>query len=89
MLTLNKFLTEWTSDLKSIPIGPLGVIAMAGCEDMGRRINSWLLKWNSLQEVQDEEYYTEPDDDFLEEVEALEIIDIHEDEDDGESEEEK
>ena len=60
MLTLNKFLTEWTSDLKSIPIGPLGVIAMAGCEDMGRRINSWLLKWNSLQEVQDEEYYTEP-----------------------------
>ena len=36
-----------------------------------------------------EEYYTEPDDDFLEEVEALEIIDIHEDEEDGESEEEK
>ena len=36
-----------------------------------------------------QEYYTEPDDDFLEEVEALEIIDIHEDEEDGESEEEK
>ncbi len=57
---MNNFLTEWGSDLKSIPIGPLGVIAMAGCEDMGRRVNNWLLKWNKLQEVQDEEYYTLP-----------------------------
>ena len=57
---LNNFLTEWDKDLKSIPIGPLGVIPMAGCEEMGRKVNSWLLKWNSLQEVQDEEFYTQP-----------------------------
>ena len=53
---MNHFLTEWDRDLKSIPIGPLGVIPMAGCEEMGRRVNNWLLKWNSLQEVQDEEF---------------------------------
>ena len=60
MCMVNKFLSEWTNDLKLIPIGPLGVIAMGGCEDMGRRVNNWLLKWNSLQELQDEEYYTQP-----------------------------
>ncbi len=57
---MNSFLTEWGKDLRSIPVGPLGVIAMSGCEEMGRKINSWLLKWNSLQESQDEEYYTTP-----------------------------
>ena len=57
---MNSFLTEWGKDLKSIPVGPLGVIAMAGCEDMGQKVNNWLLKWNSLQESQDEEFYTMP-----------------------------
>ena len=55
---VNSFLTEWGKDLKSIPVGPLGIIAMPGCEEMGRKINEWLLKWNSLQESQDEEFYT-------------------------------
>ena len=57
---MNNFLTEWGKDLKSIPVGPLGVIAMSGCEEMGRRVDGWLQKWNSLQESQDEEYYTIP-----------------------------
>ena len=57
---MNSFLTGWSNDLKSIPVGPLGVIAMSGCEDMGQRVNDWLQKWNSLQESQDEEYYTQP-----------------------------
>ena len=57
---MNSFLTEWDKDLKSIPVGPLGIIAMAGCEEMGKKVNSWLLKWNSLQESQDEEFYTIP-----------------------------
>ena len=57
---MNSFLTDWDKDLKSIPVGPLGVIAMAGCEEMGKKVNSWLQKWNSLQESQDEEYYTIP-----------------------------
>ncbi len=55
---MNSFLTEW--DLKSIPVGPLGLIAMAGCEEMGNKVNGWLKKWNSLQESQDEEFYTMP-----------------------------
>ena len=32
---MNSFLTGWGKDLKRIPVGPLGVIAMAGCEEMG------------------------------------------------------
>ena len=55
---MNSFLSEW--DLKSIPVGPLGLIAMSGCEEMGSKINNWLKKWNSLQESQDEEFYTMP-----------------------------
>ena len=57
---MNSFLTEWGKDLKSIPVGPLGVIAMSGCEEMGNKVNGWLKKWNSLQESQDEEFYTIP-----------------------------
>lgn len=56
----SSFLTEWNKDLKSIPVGPLGIIAMSGCEEMGSKVNAWLQKWNSLQESQDEEYYTLP-----------------------------
>lgn len=57
---MNNFLAEWNNDLKSIPVGPLGIIAMSGCEEMGRKVDSWLQKWNSLQETQDREFYTIP-----------------------------
>ena len=57
---MNSFLTEWSKDLSNVPFGPLGIIAMAGCEELGNKINTWLLKWHSLQEIQDEEYYTIP-----------------------------
>lgn len=57
---MNSFLTEWSKDYGSIPVGPLGVIAMPGCEEMGEMVNGWLRKWNSLQETQDEEFYTMP-----------------------------
>ena len=50
----------WGSDLRDVPYGPLGVIAMAGCEEIGESINSWLLKWHDLQEIQDNEFYTIP-----------------------------
>lgn len=55
---MNSFLTGWGKDLTKIPVGPLGVIAMAGCEEMGKKINNWLQKWNMLQETQDEEFFT-------------------------------
>jgi len=57
---LNRLLTEWGKDLNSIPIGPLALIAMPGCEELGEKINAWLEKWNKLQEVQDEEFFTVP-----------------------------
>ncbi|MGI6689933.1 MAG: ribose-phosphate pyrophosphokinase [Christensenellales bacterium] len=50
----------WTSEFYDIPYGPLGVIAMPGCEELGDNINRWLMKWHDLQEVQDQEYYTNP-----------------------------
>ena len=57
---MNQFLTEWEKEASFLPIGPLGVIAMSGCEEMGGKIDNWLKKWNSLQEKQDEEFYTMP-----------------------------
>ena len=57
---MTSLLTTWEKDPTSVPFGPLGIIAMPGCEKMGERINQWLLKWHSLQEMQDEEYYTSP-----------------------------
>ncbi|MBR3904273.1 MAG: ribose-phosphate pyrophosphokinase [Clostridia bacterium] len=59
-LRLKQFLTEWGKDLNSIPVGPLSLIAMPGCEELGEKINNWLQKWNKLQEVQDEEFFTVP-----------------------------
>ena len=41
---------DWKNDISSIPFGPLGVIAMAGCEEMGAKINTWLEKWHHQQE---------------------------------------
>ena len=57
---MNQFLSEWEKEASFLPIGPLGVIAMSGCEEMGGKIDNWLKKWNSLQEKQDEEFYTMP-----------------------------
>ena len=49
---------DWKFDIESIPFGPLGVIAMAGCEEMGAKINSWLEKWHQQEEDNDAEFYT-------------------------------
>lgn len=53
---------EWSKDLTNVPIGPLGVIAMPGCEAMGEKINAWLMKWRDLDnsEFFDTEYFTVP-----------------------------
>ena len=51
---MTRLLTTWEKDPTSVPVGPLGIIAMAGCEEIGEKINQWLLKWHSLQELQDE-----------------------------------
>jgi len=68
---MNTFLSEWDQNLVNLPYGPLGIIAMAGMETMGEHGNERLLKRDSLQGMQDREYYTTPGDreDFL--VEAV------------------
>jgi len=57
---MTNLLSNWEKDPTSVPFGPLGIIAMAGCEEIGEKVNQWLLKWHSHQETQDEEYYTSP-----------------------------
>ena len=31
--------------LDNIPIGSLGIIALDGCQDMGKKVNDYLVKW--------------------------------------------
>ncbi len=57
---MTRLLKAWEKDPTSVPHGPLGLIAMAGCEELGEKINRWLMTWHNLQEVQDEEYFTSP-----------------------------
>ena len=57
---MTRMLKAWEKDPTSVPHGPLGLIAMAGCEELGEKINRWLMTWHDLQEVQDEEFFTSP-----------------------------
>ncbi|MCL1964329.1 MAG: ribose-phosphate pyrophosphokinase [Firmicutes bacterium] len=58
------------------PIAPLGIIAMPGCEELGRRANGYLMRWRTEKEESFEdtrELYTSPGykrDDFLLEVDC-------------------
>ena len=36
------------------PVAPLGVIAMRGCEEIGRRVNEYLLRWQVSSEAESE-----------------------------------
>lgn len=51
---MTDFVSNWNSDLLTVPLAPLGLIAMAGCEELGQKINTWLLKWHEQQEALDE-----------------------------------
>ncbi|MDR2657492.1 MAG: ribose-phosphate pyrophosphokinase [Oscillospiraceae bacterium] len=44
----------------SRPIGPLGIIAMRGTEELGALINSYLIRWRDGHENSDEELFTSP-----------------------------
>ena len=37
----------------TVPVAPLGIIAMSGCEELGRRINDYLLSWQSADDAGD------------------------------------
>ena len=59
---MNSVVTDWSKDLTNVPFGPLGIIAMAGCEQMGEEINTWLKQWRdeNNNEFFDSQYYTVP-----------------------------
>lgn len=42
------------------PIGPLGIIAMQGCEEIGRSVNNYLIRWRDKKENSDLELFTFP-----------------------------
>lgn len=37
-------------EFESIPVGSLGIIAMHGCEELGSKIDSYLVKWRAQRE---------------------------------------
>lgn len=48
---MTSFLGSWYEDsFLNVPFGPLGLIAMKGTEQMGEKINSWLMRWRYTQE---------------------------------------
>ena len=48
---MTDFVSTWNKDsFLTYPVGPLGLIAMPGTEDMGVKVNSWLKKWQDHTE---------------------------------------
>lgn len=45
---------------ETAPRGPLGIIAMPGCEMLGKKVNDYLMLWRDLKENNDAELYTSP-----------------------------
>jgi len=45
---------------ETIPVAPLGIIPMPGCEMLGRRVNEYLTRWRSEREDTEHELYTFP-----------------------------
>ena len=48
---MTDFVSAWnTESFLTYPVGPLGLIAMPGTEEMGEKVNSWLKKWRDHAE---------------------------------------
>ncbi len=43
-------MADYLEDLINIPVGPLGIIAMPGCEEMGQKLDFYLTKWRKERE---------------------------------------
>ena len=48
---MTDFVNNWNNELLTTPVAPLGLIAMPGCEEMGKLVNGWLMKWYEQQEA--------------------------------------
>ena len=49
---------ESTHKFPTRPVAPLGVIAMRGCEEMGKRVNEYLLSWQEGASATDESLHS-------------------------------
>ena len=48
---MTDFVSTWNKDsFLTYPVGPLGLIAMPGTEEMGVKVNNWLKKWQDHTE---------------------------------------
>ena len=48
---MTDFVSAWNKDsFLTYPVGPLGLIAMPGTEEIGAKVNSWLKKWQDHAE---------------------------------------
>ncbi len=48
---MTDFVSTWGDEsFLTYPVGPLGLIAMHGTEEMGAKVNQWLLKWRKSSE---------------------------------------
>ncbi len=43
-------MADYLENLLNNPVGPLGIIAMPGCEEMGKRLDFYLTKWRKERE---------------------------------------
>ena len=48
---MTDFVSSWNTDsFLTYPVGPLGLIAMPGTEEIGAKVNNWLKKWRDHAE---------------------------------------
>ena len=47
-------------NLENIPVGALGIIAVDGCQELGNKVNNYLVKWRneSTQDISESEVFT-------------------------------
>ena len=51
-------MADYLEELINIPVAPLGIIAMPGCEDIGKKIDNYLVKWRKEREHDHKETIT-------------------------------
>ena len=52
---MTDFVNKWNADsFLSEPVAPLGLIAMHGCEELGAKVNDYLMKWRAHMDMQDD-----------------------------------
>ena len=37
--------------IETIPVGPLGLIPLKSCEDLGKKVDAWLVEWKERASI--------------------------------------